>query len=68
MQTALIYAAKEDSCEVANYLITELHAYKEVRDYKSRTPLFIASEFSKRELNILTSLILLNSLKIKNQW
>jgi hypothetical protein len=47
MQTPLIYAAKLNSCEVAEFFITELNAYKEARDYKSRTPLFVAAEFSK---------------------
>ena len=46
-QTPLHIAAKFDSVEVADYLINELKANKEANDYKLRTPLFIAAEFSK---------------------
>ena len=46
-QTALHYAAKEDSCAIAECLITEYNVDKEARDHKNRTPLFIAAEVSK---------------------
>jgi ankyrin repeat protein len=48
-QTPLHIAAKYDSVEVAEYLINELKVDKEANDYKLRTPLFIAAEFSKLE-------------------
>ena len=53
-QTPLHYAAKSDSTQIAEYLITELKVNKEARDYKQRTPLLIAAEYGK---NCLTSVI-----------
>jgi ankyrin repeat protein len=46
-QTPLHIAAKSDSVEVADYLINELKVNREALDYKLRTPLLIAAEFSK---------------------
>lgn len=45
-QTPLHYAAKEGSSAVAECFIGEYDVNKEALDYKSRTPLFIAAEFS----------------------
>lgn len=46
-QTPLHYASKENSCSIAECLITEYKVNKEAKDYKDRTALFIAAEFSK---------------------
>jgi ankyrin repeat protein len=46
-QTPLHLIAKTSSTLMAEYLINELKANKEVRDYKYRTPLAIAAEYSK---------------------
>ncbi len=45
-QTPLHFASKEGSCSVAECFIKEFNADKEAKDYKNRTPLFIAAEFS----------------------
>lgn len=45
-QTPLHIAAKNNSVLVAEYLIKNLDADKEAKDYKNRTPLAIAAEFS----------------------
>ena len=45
METPLHYAAKYGSVKVAEYLVTECKAKKELRDYKNRTALYIAAEY-----------------------
>ena len=48
MQTPLHIAAKNGSKAIADALITKYEVEKECYDYKHRTPLFIAAEYSKR--------------------
>ena len=44
-QTPLHLVAKTKATLIAEYLINELKANKEVRDYKYRTPLHVAAEY-----------------------
>jgi hypothetical protein len=46
-QTPLHLAAKEGSKAVVESFISEYNVNKEALDYKNRTALFIAAEFSK---------------------
>ena len=46
-QTAVHYAAKNDACLSLKTLIKEQCLYKDVRDYKGRTPLHLAAELGQ---------------------
>ena len=48
LQTPLHLAAMYGSRAVAECLISDFEVNKEARDYKDRTPLFIAAEYSKQ--------------------
>ncbi|XP_074640320.1 uncharacterized protein LOC141898368 [Tubulanus polymorphus] len=52
LQTAVHYAAKNDSVEALEVMLSANCKYKYVRDYRGRTPLHIAAEFNRSEAAI----------------
>ncbi|XP_062576735.1 transient receptor potential cation channel subfamily V member 3-like [Saccostrea cucullata] len=48
-QTPVHYAAKNDACSSLKMLIKLKCKYNDVRDYKGRTPLFVAAELDRSE-------------------
>ena len=56
LQTPVHYAARSDACQSLRALIEADCEYKEVRDFKGRTPLHVAAELG----NIFFHLIVLN--------
>jgi ankyrin repeat protein len=55
LQTPLHKAAMFGAKNVAECLISEYGVNKEAMDYKNRTPLYIAAEYSKNNITILNS-------------
>ena len=53
--TPLHLAAKKGSNSIAEYLISNLNINKEVLDYKGRTPLALAAQYSKEEYSFILS-------------
>ena len=47
LQTPLFYAARNDATKALGVLIKAGCEYKEVRDYRQRTPLYVAAELGK---------------------
>ncbi|XP_061181626.1 transient receptor potential cation channel subfamily V member 3-like [Saccostrea echinata] len=48
-QTPVHYAAKNDACSSLKMLLKMKCKYNDVRDYKGRTPLFVAAELDRSE-------------------
>ena len=49
LQTPVHFAARNDACSSLKMLIKKKCEYKDVRDYKGRTPLHVAAELGKMD-------------------